>query len=52
MVLQLNFIAMGPTCRAKIWREAWDLARRFDMHFHVDLISYSVPFFLGDTEAG
>lgn len=50
--LQLNFVAMGPTCRGKKWREAWDFAAKYDMYFHIDLSSYSTPFFIKDTDAG
>ena len=50
--LQLNFVAMGPTCRGQIWREAWALAKKYDMYFHIDLSSYSTPFFIKDSEAG
>ena len=50
--LQLNFVAMGPTCRNKVWRDAWKLAERYGMFLHVDLVSFSTPFFLSDKQAG
>ena len=50
--LQLNYVAMGPTCRNKVWRDAWALAQRYNMFLHVDLVSFSTPFFLSDQEAG
>jgi MoaA/NifB/PqqE/SkfB family radical SAM enzyme len=43
--LQLNFVLMRPTCNLDAVRAAWDFARRFDMIFHVDPVSYTLPFF-------
>ncbi|MCI0591347.1 MAG: radical SAM protein [Gammaproteobacteria bacterium] len=43
--LQLNFVLMRPTCNLDALNAAWDLAERFDMFVHIDLVSYSLPFF-------
>lgn len=48
--LQLNYVAVKPTCKAETWRAAWRLANKYDMHFHVDLSSYSTPFFVKDAD--
>jgi MoaA/NifB/PqqE/SkfB family radical SAM enzyme len=44
--LQLNFVLMRPSCNLEALTEAWTFAKRFDMYFHIDLVSYSVPFFI------
>ncbi len=43
--LQLNWVLMRPTCNVEALRAAWDFAQRFDMVFHVDPVSYTLPFF-------
>lgn len=43
--LQLNFVLTRETCSLEAVEAAWAFARRFDMHFHIDLVSFSVPFF-------
>jgi cyclic pyranopterin phosphate synthase len=48
--LQLNFVLMRSSSNLISLTRAWDFARRFDMYFHIDLISYSVPFFVQGEE--
>lgn len=43
--LQLNFVLLRPTCTPDALRAAWRFAERYDMYFHVDLASWSTPFF-------
>jgi cyclic pyranopterin phosphate synthase len=43
--LQLNYVLMRPTCSLAAVEAAWEFALRFDMYFHVDLVSFSAPFF-------
>lgn len=43
--LQLNYVLMRPFCSVAHLEAAWALAARFDMFFHIDLVSYSLPFF-------
>ncbi|MEM7305493.1 MAG: radical SAM protein [Planctomycetota bacterium] len=43
--MQLNFVLLQPTCNMEALHQAWSFAERFDMHFHLDLYGYSVPFF-------
>lgn len=43
--LQLNFVLTRETCNVAAVDAAWAFAKRFDMHFHIDLVSFSVPFF-------
>lgn len=52
--LQLNFLIMPSSCNAEAWNAAWTFAKRFDMYFHLDLLSYSTPFFTSqsDNDAG
>ena len=50
--LQLNFVVMRSTGNRKALMDAWSFAREFDMHFHVDLVSYSVPFFTAGHDLG
>ncbi len=47
--LQLNFVLMRPSCNLTAVRQAWDFARRFGMYFHIDTLSYSLPFFSNDV---
>jgi cyclic pyranopterin phosphate synthase len=44
--LQLNYLVMRPTVDLRILHEAWELAERFGMTFHTDLIHYSLPYFV------
>jgi MoaA/NifB/PqqE/SkfB family radical SAM enzyme len=48
--LQLNFVLMRGTCNLDSLAAAWEFAERFDMFFHLDLASPSIPFFRS-TEA-
>jgi cyclic pyranopterin phosphate synthase len=43
--MQLNFVLLRPMCNSKTLHEAWRLAQRFNMFFHLDLWGYSIPFF-------
>lgn len=43
--LQLNYVLMKPFCSVAHLEAAWALAMKFDMFFHIDLVSYSLPFF-------
>ena len=43
--LQLNFLVMRPSANPAAWHAAWEFSKRFDMYFHLDLVSYNVPFF-------
>lgn len=50
--LQLNYVLLKPTGSVAAVDDAWDFARRFQMHLHVDLGGNSIPFFnTGDGEA-
>ena len=48
--LQLNWVLLRPTCNVEALRAAWDFAQRFDMVFHVDPVSYTLPFFNNGPE--
>jgi MoaA/NifB/PqqE/SkfB family radical SAM enzyme len=48
--LQLNFTLMRSSCNLTSLAAAWQFARQFDMYFHIDLISYSLPFFVQGEE--
>jgi MoaA/NifB/PqqE/SkfB family radical SAM enzyme len=50
--LQLNFVLLRDTCNLADLAAAWAFAKRFDMFFHVDLVNFSVPFFVLDRESG
>jgi molybdenum cofactor biosynthesis enzyme MoaA len=43
--LQLNYVLLKPTGSVTAVDEAWEFARRFNMHLHVDLANNSAPFF-------
>ena len=43
--LQLNYLIMRPSCTLDALRSAWEIAQRFDMTVHTDLIHYSLPYF-------
>lgn len=43
--LQSNYVLMRPFCSVEHLDAAWALATKFDMFFHIDLVSYSLPFF-------
>lgn len=43
--LQLNFVLTRQSCSVAAVDAAWAFAKRFDMHFHIDIVSFSVPFF-------
>jgi len=43
--MQLNFVVVRPLATLETLEGAWELARRHDMFFHLDLFGYSVPFF-------
>ena len=48
--LQLNYLISRPTCSLKALHEAWAFAERHDMFFHIDMVSFSVPFFTDPGE--
>jgi MoaA/NifB/PqqE/SkfB family radical SAM enzyme len=48
--LQLNFTLMRSSCNLDSLAAAWEFASRFDMYFHIDLVSYSLPFFVQGEE--
>lgn len=50
--LQLNFVLMRDTCNLADLAAAWAFAKRFDMFFHVDLVNFSVPFFVQGPDKG
>ena len=50
--LQLNFTLMRSSCNLNSLAAAWEFACRFDMYFHIDLVSYSLPFFVQGEELG
>ena len=50
--LQLNFLIMPSSCNPEAWNAAWNFAKRFNMYFHLDLLSYSTPFFVSEAERG
>ena len=43
--LQLNFVLIKSSGTVRALDEAWQFARKFDMHLHVDLANTSAPFF-------
>ncbi|HVS17723.1 MAG TPA: radical SAM protein [Planctomycetota bacterium] len=43
--MQLNYVVVRPLADMATLEGAWALAQRHDMHFHLDLFGYSVPFF-------
>lgn len=43
--LQLNWVLMRPTCNLEALHAAWEFAQRFKMIFHIDPVSYTLPFF-------
>jgi cyclic pyranopterin phosphate synthase len=43
--LQINFLLARPACNLESVRAAWEFARRYDMHFQVDIAHYSLPYF-------
>jgi cyclic pyranopterin phosphate synthase len=45
VTLQINFVLMKPTCSIEALRKAWDLARKYQLLFQVDLVHYSLPYF-------
>lgn len=50
--LQLNLVLLKTCTSVPAVRDAWSLAKRFGMYLHVDLASYSVPFFNNDESLG
>lgn len=52
VAMQLNYVLMRPTCELAALERAWEFARRFGMVLHLDLVSYSVPFFDNDPSLG
>ena len=45
VALQLNFVLLRTTCSVNAVKEAWAFAERYHTYFHIDLASYSLPFF-------
>lgn len=43
--LQLNYVILRPMCNLEALHGAWEFARRFDMHVHVDLYAPTFPYF-------
>lgn len=43
--MQLNFVVVRPLADLATLEGAWELARRYDTFFHLDLFGYSIPFF-------
>lgn len=43
--VQLNYVVVRPLAGIDRLNEAWDFAVEHDLHFHLDLYGYSVPFF-------
>ncbi len=43
--LQLNYVIVRPLASREKLDRAWDFALEHDLHFHLDLYGYSVPFF-------
>jgi MoaA/NifB/PqqE/SkfB family radical SAM enzyme len=43
--LQINFLLARPTCNLESVRAAWEFATHYHMHFQVDLVHYSLPYF-------
>lgn len=52
MRLQLNYVLLRPFCSLEALGATWDFAQRHGMAFHVDLVSWSVPFFANGVEKG
>lgn len=50
--LQLNLVLLKTATSVDSVREAWHVAQRFNMFLHIDLVSYSVPFFNNDASLG
>jgi cyclic pyranopterin phosphate synthase len=48
--LQLNYLIMRPTAKIEVVRRVWELAKRFDMSVHTDLVHYSLPYFTPGVE--
>jgi cyclic pyranopterin phosphate synthase len=43
--MQINFLLSRPSCNPAALRNAWKFAQRYKMHFQVDLVHYSLPYF-------
>lgn len=43
--MQLNYVVVRPLAGLDRVEEAWNFAVEHDLHFHLDLYGYSVPFF-------
>lgn len=50
--LQLNYVMTRPFCTLDNLQRTWEFAQQFDMSFHIDLVSWSVPFFTNDKDLG
>lgn len=50
--LQLNLVLLKTCTSVPAVRDAWSLAKQFGMYLHVDLASYSIPFFNNDETLG
>lgn len=48
--LQLNYLISRRSHSLEALRAGWDLACRYDMSFHTDLVHYSLPYFTDGTE--
>lgn len=50
ITLQLNYLISRRSHSLEALRAGWNLARRYDMTFHTDLVHYSLPYFTDGTE--
>jgi cyclic pyranopterin phosphate synthase len=50
LTLHLDWLLMRPTCNEVTVRETWKIARRYEMPMMVNLIHYSLPYFVGPEE--
>jgi MoaA/NifB/PqqE/SkfB family radical SAM enzyme len=49
--IKMDWLLMQPTCNLATWQATRDFARRFDARIYVNLIHYSLPYFVKGDEA-
>jgi cyclic pyranopterin phosphate synthase len=50
LVMHFDWLLMRPTCDEATVRNTWELAQRYEMPLMVNLIHYSLPYFVGPEE--
>lgn len=48
--MNLNWLLMKPTCSVENVRQTWELCKQLDAPFVINLVHYSLPYFVGPEE--